>query len=68
MNRDEKIANNYLKQQDFSQIVYEPDGNISPDFLLDNSIAVEVRRLNQHQLVNGVYKPIEELDYKLIPR
>ena len=68
MNRDEKIANNYLKQQDFSQIVYEPDGNIPPDFLLDNSIAVEVRRLNQHQLVNGVYKPIEELGYKLIPR
>jgi len=68
MNQDEKIAYDYLVHENYSSIVYEPDGNIPPDFLVNNKIAIEVRRLNQHKLVNGVYKPIEELGFKLIPR
>lgn len=29
-------------------VVYEPDGNIPPDFAVEGTLAVEVRRLNQH--------------------
>ena len=48
MKREEKIANDYFISVGFNKILYEPDGNIPPDFLLNDSIAVEVRRLNQH--------------------
>jgi hypothetical protein len=47
VNYDEQLAESYLKHKGFSSIVYEPDGNIPPDFLAEKSIAVEVRRLNQ---------------------
>lgn len=32
----------------FTQIDFEPAGNCTPDFLLDDRIAVEVRRLNEN--------------------
>ncbi len=48
MNREEKITENYLKSLDYRDVVFEPDGNISPDFSIDDRIAAEVRRLNQH--------------------
>lgn len=48
MNLDEKIARQHLEHLSFSDIVYEPDGNIPPDYLVDGKIAIEVRRLNQH--------------------
>jgi hypothetical protein len=44
----EKIVNDYLVYKGYESIEYEPDGNIPPDFLVDGSIAIEVRRLNQH--------------------
>lgn len=47
MNRKEKIIENYLKSLGFSDIIYEPNGNVPPDFLVDKTIAIEVRRLNQ---------------------
>lgn len=34
--------------QGFNRLVYEPGGNVPPDFLVDGRIAVEARRLNQH--------------------
>jgi hypothetical protein len=50
MDGTEKIANDYLVHLgQFEGIVYEPDGNIPPDFLLNGRIAVEVRRLNQNE-------------------
>jgi hypothetical protein len=48
MDDSEKIAHDYFVHCGFHDIVYEPDGNVPPDFLLHGSIAVEVRRLNQH--------------------
>ena len=48
MNREEKIAKVYLKSLGFKNVVFEPDGNIPPDFSIDGRIAVEVRRLNQN--------------------
>jgi hypothetical protein len=40
---------------------YEPDGNVPPDFLVDNTIAVEVRRLNEYIVIDGEGKGLEEL-------
>ncbi|WP_048441060.1 hypothetical protein [Caenimonas sp. SL110] len=48
MDASEKIAHDYFVHRGFKSIVYEPDGNIPPDLLLDSSTAVEVRRLNQN--------------------
>lgn len=48
MDSSEKIAHDYFAHCGFKSIDYEPDGNIPPDLLLDGSIAVEVRRLNQN--------------------
>ena len=60
MNLDEKLVKSFLSLT-FNNIVFEPDGNIPPDFLVEDSIAVEVRRLNQnHTSVHGVTKGLEE--------
>jgi hypothetical protein len=47
MDEAEQRAADYLLAEGYSQIVFEPDGNIPPDFCVDGSVAVEVRRLNQ---------------------
>ncbi|WP_417491937.1 hypothetical protein [Maricaulis sp.] len=48
MNEDEERAQEFLKRLGFAELRYEPDGNVPPDFLCNKSIAVEVRRLDQH--------------------
>lgn len=48
MDSSEQLAEAYLKGLDLGEVVYEPDGNIPPDFLVGGRIAVEVRRLNQN--------------------
>jgi len=47
---DERIAFEHLRQRgvDAQDIEFEPDGNVTPDFLVRGEVAVEVRRLNQH--------------------
>ena len=64
MKREEKLAKDYLVSKNFKSIKFEPDGNIPPDFLVNNNIAIEVRRLNKH------YKGIalEKVDYNIIPK
>ena len=59
MNRDEKIANDYLSSH-YSQVIFEPDGNITPDFKIEDGIGIEVRRLNQQYERNGKTKGLEE--------
>lgn len=60
MNRDEAIAKNYLEKY-YDNVKFEPDGNIPPDFLIENSIGVEVRRLNRlYYCNNGEVKGLEE--------
>jgi len=58
MNKEEKIAENYLMTSGYQNIIFEPDGNVPPDFSIDRTIAIEVRRLNQHYFnkdkVNGL--------------
>lgn len=53
MNKDERIAERYLKSLNIGEVAYEPDGKIPPDFLVNGCIAVEVRRLNQHYEADG---------------
>jgi hypothetical protein len=48
MDDTEAIAEKYLAQLGLGTPVYEPDGNVPPDFSLGRHIAVEVRRLNQN--------------------
>jgi hypothetical protein len=48
VDRSESIARDHLAFRGYSNVVYEPNRNQPPDFLIDNRIAVEVRRLNQH--------------------
>ena len=60
MNREEKITEAYLKSLGFKNVVFEPDGNIPPDFLIDDRIAVEVRRLNQHFFTKDEAQGLEE--------
>lgn len=67
MNQDEKIANKYLLSLGYENVVFEPDGNIPPDFLLNGKTAVEVRKLNQHFARNGKIEALEQVKYKLIP-
>ena len=64
MKREEKIAETYFKSLGFTNIEFEPKGNRTPDFVIENEIAIEVRRLNQFH--NG--KPIEKVQYNLIPK
>lgn len=64
MKTEEKMAEKYLMALGYTNLVYEPKGNRTPDFAIGNEIAVEVRRLNQH--FNG--NPLEKLAYSLIPK
>lgn len=49
MDDTEALVLEHLQVRGFSDIVYEPDGNVPPDFLVDGRIAVEVRRLNENE-------------------
>jgi hypothetical protein len=47
-NSDEMRAEHYLQTLQHTKLEYEPLGNVTPDFLIDKKIAVEVRRLNRN--------------------
>lgn len=47
MDHTETIAKQFLEELGYKDLKYEPDGNVPPDFLLDDCTAVEVRQLNQ---------------------
>jgi hypothetical protein len=65
MDEAEQRAADYLLAQGYSQIVFEPDGNIPPDFCVDGRIAVEVRRLNQTFADEGLNELAIPLSRKL---
>jgi hypothetical protein len=65
MNDSEKVVFEYLKSRGFSNIVYEPDGNIPPDFTIDGRIAVEVRRLNENEKTATGHRGLEEVSKPL---
>lgn len=61
MKNSDKWAYEYLAHRGFANIVYEPDGNMPPDFLVDGRVAVEARRLNQNEKAANGPRGLEEL-------
>lgn len=66
MNEDEKIAESFLNKN-YNNIVYEPDGNIPPDFSQNGSATgIEVRRLNQRYREDNQMRGLEQDSISLI--
>jgi len=68
MDHSEAAVKAFLVKKGFSNIVYEPDGNIPPDFLINGEIAVEVRRLNQNFDDGTGMRGLEEVSASLLQR
>ena len=68
MDPTEKHVYAHLVHRGYSDIVYEPDGNIAPDFLLNKRVAVEARRLNQNKSDGFKHKGLEETSIPLAMR
>jgi hypothetical protein len=61
LDSSEKIVFEFLRSSGHSDILYEPLGNVTPDFLVDGINAVEVRRLNQnYEISDGNSYGLEE--------
>lgn len=60
MKQEEEIARNYLNQLGIGNPCFEPDGNIPPDFSLNDKIGIEVRRLNQNFKSEKRFEGLEE--------
>ena len=62
MDDSERLAHQYLTSLELGRVTYEPDGNVPPDFAVDDRIAVEVRRLNQnYECPEGRHEGLEQL-------
>lgn len=66
MDRSEQLAKQYLHHLGFNSVIYEPDGKVPPDFLVDHRIAVEVRRLNQNEITSSGHRGLEETEIPLL--
>ena len=60
MNEEEKLAENYLKSISHHSLIFEPEGNVPPDFLLNENIAIEVTRLNDHYEYQGALRRYDD--------
>jgi len=60
MDKSETIVASHLTLRGYTDFVYEPDGNVPPDFLVNGRIAIEVRRLNQNHFNGFSAKGLEE--------
>ena len=67
MDRSESIALQHLDWRfPGAHIVFEPDGQRTPDFLIDGRIAVEVRRLDEHDGSEPAPRSLVETSVPLI--
>ena len=62
MNEEEKITAKYLLSLGSRDVQFEQDGNVPPDFSINSSIGVEVRRLNQHFFQKDSVVGLEKLE------
>jgi hypothetical protein len=60
MDATEKLVEAHFVHRGFIDVRYEPDGNVPPDFLVENRIAVEARRLSQIHIGDGTTQSLEE--------
>jgi hypothetical protein len=65
MKPEEVSTNKYLRNHYGENVVFEPDGNIPPDFLVNSVYAVEVRRLNQQFFEDDQALGLEQLSFPL---
>lgn len=65
MDVSEQLVLNYLHSQGYSNVIYEPDGNVPPDFSVNGSIGVEVRRLNENFFSGSRPQGLEEVEIPL---
>ena len=69
MNAAELIAEKYLHHIGHEVVEFEPDGNVTPDFLVNKRVAVEVRRLNQnYEDASGYTRGLEETAIPLVQK
>jgi hypothetical protein len=65
----EQLVDQYLRSLGLGEVIYEPDGNVPPDFCVGGRIAVEVRRLNQnYEFPDGSRQGLEQLSIPLWQR
>lgn len=65
MDDSEKTILEYLQSLKLGPVVYEPDGNVPPDFLVNGRVAVEVRRLNENVETAAGNRGLEEISKPL---
>ena len=68
MNNDEKRVQEYLISKGFNNIIFEPDGNVPPDFVVNTNIAIEARRLNPIFNNGNINEPLDYLSHKLVTK
>ncbi|SCY17639.1 hypothetical protein [Nitrosospira sp. Nsp13] len=69
MDNSEQLVEQYLIGLNRGAVIFEPNGNIPPDFSLESTIGVEVRRLNQnYEYSDGSAKGLETLAIPLWQR
>ena len=66
MKPEEQVVFHHLKKLYGENVVFEPDGNITPDFAVNSSIGVEVRRLNQYFFKGEPPIGLEQISFPLI--
>jgi hypothetical protein len=59
MNDSERTVYRFLESLGLAVVEHEPDGKNPPDFPVAGRIAVEARRLNEHEEVDGAYRGLE---------
>jgi hypothetical protein len=65
MNREEQITFEHLKKLYGEDVIPVPKHEDPPDILVNSTIAVEVRRLNQHFFESGESEGLENLSFPL---
>lgn len=65
MDETESLVKDYLIYRGYTDIVFEPDGNIPPDFLLNSRVAIEVRRLTKQISIPGIHESLEQVFIRL---
>ena len=65
MKPEEKLVRPYLLSLNLGSVIHEPERNKPPDFLINDGIAVEVRRLNQNRVTQTGYEGLENLRFAL---
>lgn len=65
MDRSEELAKVYLDSLGLGPAVYEPDGQVPPDFMIGD-IGIEVRRLNQNFESDDGYEGLESVEASVL--